>query len=171
MSVPQSLRGMNQFPAAFITCCLKSSLINASFIWYGLKLYITHSENGRKGSSRPTKKTVRDLDGMMLRKHLQSLICFHGDAWPNSHRDLCLWSFNFNLPDRQWHYMTDHFIQEDVCIFKDFIINTFWRVGILDSATTIKLPRVSYLSFIHFHFFRGISFVTIDYMGQFLVTR
>ena len=128
---PSHWRGMNQFPASFITCCLKSSLINASFIWYGLKLYITHLENGRETEQPITNKnSIGDLDGTMLRKDLQSLICFHGDAWPNSHRDLCFWSFNFTLSDMQWHYMTDHFIQEDVCIFQDFIINIFWRVGI-----------------------------------------
>lgn len=81
---PSHLRGMNQFPAAFITCCLKSSLINASFIWYGLKLYITRSENGRHREQITNKNSIGDLDGTMLRKHLQFLIRFNRDAWPNS---------------------------------------------------------------------------------------
>lgn len=76
---PSHLRGMNQFPATFITCGLKSNLINASFIWYGLKLYITHSEN-RQEREQPilNKNSVKDLDGILLRKHLPSLIGFHG---------------------------------------------------------------------------------------------
>ena len=126
---PSHWRGMNQLPAAFITCCLKSSLINASFIWYGLKLHITHSENGQE---RQQPITNKNCQGFRWNDVKETFAIFDLLSWRRltSHKDLCLWSFNFNLPDRQWHYMTDHFIPEDVCIFKDFIINTFWRVGI-----------------------------------------
>lgn len=131
-------RGMNQLPAAFTTCCLKSSQINASFIWYGLKLYITHSENGQKRRSQ-TKIPSGDLDEMMLTKHLQSLVCFNAEAWPNSNRNLCLSSLTSI-------YLTHNdrcFYTRDSCIFKGFIINTFIRFGtFFNRKATLELFRV-----------------------------
>lgn len=118
---------------------LKSSQINASFIWYGLKLYITHSENGQKRSRSQKKIPSGDLDEMMLRKHLQSLVCFNAEAWPNSNRNLCLSSLTSI-------YLTHNdrcFYTRDSCIFKGFIINTFIRFGtFFNRKATLELFRV-----------------------------